>query len=236
MSSRCQVNVSILDINDNAPVFNGPYTFHVAENKPVGGLVGRVQATDRDSDNNGKVTYLGTTGTFNVDPNTGNITIVKSLDYETQSMYSLTVIAKDHGSTPKQTSVVVKVIVDDVNDNPPKFPHDMYNCSVAENMARGAGVCYVTADDPDSGSHGKLYYTLSGGNGNFAIHPVSTDFKFERYLENERGGSHIEKNVLAFDFVYFSKETTLCMEREQLQIAQDFDRSVCPHFGRHEMF
>lgn len=175
LSSKCVVHVTVIDVNDNAPTFNGPYTFHVTENKPTGTLVGQVTATDRDSGANGNVTYSGTTGVFKVEKTTGKITLLKVLDHEKQALYSLTVTAMDHGSSSKQSTTVVKVIVDDVNDNPPKFPKDMYNCSVAENMARGAAVCYVTAVDPDSGANGRLFYSVTGGNNKFTINSVSTD-------------------------------------------------------------
>lgn len=173
LSSRCQVNIAVLDINDNSPVFNGPYVFHIAENKDPNTFVGQVTATDRDSGNNGKVTYTGSTSEFHVDLTTGRITSLKILDYEKQTTYSLTITAKDHGSQPRQAVTVVKVMVDDVNDNPPKFPQDMYNCSVAENLEKGAGVCYVTAVDLDSGENARLHYSLTGGDNKFTINTVS---------------------------------------------------------------
>ncbi|KAK3739519.1 hypothetical protein QZH41_016191, partial [Actinostola sp. cb2023] len=190
LSSKCLVNVNITDVNDNAPVFNGPYTFHIAEDKPVGTLVGQVTAGDRDSGSNGKVTYSGSTASFTVEPTTGKIFLSKTLDYETQTSYSFTITAMDHGSPAKQTTTVVKVMVDDVNDNAPKFPQDMYNCSVAENMASRAGVCYVTAVDPDSGANGKLLYSLTGGDHKFAINPATGEITTTAPLDRETTGSY----------------------------------------------
>lgn len=165
--------INITDVNDNTPVFNGPYSLHVSEDKSVGYLVGQVTAADRDSGENGRITYTGSTDIFNIDPTSGKIKLSKQVDHETKSSYSLAVTASDHGSPPRSSSIVVKVIVDDVNDNSPKFLQDMYNCSVAENMVKGATVCYVTAVDPDSSANGQLRYTIAGGNGTFLINLVS---------------------------------------------------------------
>lgn len=55
-STRCKVNIRILDYNDNAPVFSKPfYNFKVPENSPIGQLIGTFQVTDADSDQNGRI-------------------------------------------------------------------------------------------------------------------------------------------------------------------------------------
>lgn len=44
------VVVHITDINDNPPVFGGPYDFSVPENEPAESIVGVVMVTDLDAD------------------------------------------------------------------------------------------------------------------------------------------------------------------------------------------
>lgn len=76
LSSLCQVLVSVLDINDNPPVFeHREYTASVSEDVSVGAQLLRVQAASRDSEANGEISYAIISGNehglFSVDPRTG---------------------------------------------------------------------------------------------------------------------------------------------------------------------
>lgn len=83
LSSLCQVVVSVLDINDNPPVFeHREYTATVAEDVSVGTQLLRVQAASRDSEANGEISYGIISGNehglFSVDPRTGMVTRVEA--------------------------------------------------------------------------------------------------------------------------------------------------------------
>lgn len=178
--SLADVKITISDVNDNKPLFDKPtYSASIDEDAPTGSSVVTVFATDADTGNNSEITYDIKTGNeegmFKLDDKTGEITLNQTLDHETKSSYALVVTASDHGSTPLTSSVDVMVIANDVNDNPPSFPKSLYNCTVAENLASGVAVCYVTASDPDSGANGQLFYSItSGDTGNaFVINTVS---------------------------------------------------------------
>lgn len=56
-SSVVQVNVIVVDKNDNEPSFNGQYSFEVKEDARVKETVGKVDASDPDYGNNGRVMY-----------------------------------------------------------------------------------------------------------------------------------------------------------------------------------
>lgn len=78
LSSLCQVVVSVLDINDNPPVFeHREYTATVSEDVTVGTQLLRVQAASRDSEANGEISYGIISGNehglFSVDPRTGMV-------------------------------------------------------------------------------------------------------------------------------------------------------------------
>lgn len=75
-SSLCEVVVSVLDINDNPPVFeHREYTASLSEDVAVGTQVVRVQAASRDADANGEISYSiisgNELGMFRVDPRSG---------------------------------------------------------------------------------------------------------------------------------------------------------------------
>lgn len=189
--SLVDVIITISDVNDNKPRFTQPsYSASIDEDESIGASVVKVSATDNDIGNNSKITYDikagNEQGEFKVDEKTGKITLNKTLDHETQSSYKLVVTASDHGSPPLTSSVDVMVTVNDVNDNPPSFPKSLYNCTVAENLASGVAVCYVTATDPDSGPNGQLFYSItSGDTGNaFVINTVSDKENTLHFEEN----------------------------------------------------
>ena len=57
--SDVSVAIDVIDVNDNAPVFTQKrYAVEIPENVAVGTEVLRVMASDRDSGENGRVTYL----------------------------------------------------------------------------------------------------------------------------------------------------------------------------------
>lgn len=76
LSSLCQVVISVLDINDNPPVFeHREYTASVSEDVAVGKQLLRVQAASRNTEASGDITYSIISGNehgmFSVDPRTG---------------------------------------------------------------------------------------------------------------------------------------------------------------------
>ena len=127
---------------------------------------------------NGRVLYSmsgDTGGMFTLNSNNGEITLAQVPDRETTPSYQLTLTASDQGSLSQSTSVPVVVIIDDLNDNAPKFRESLYSCQVAENLAGNIPVCNVKADDPDAGLNGQVSYSITAGNlgDAFAIDPVS---------------------------------------------------------------
>ena len=57
LKATTSVLVHIIDENDNGPVFQPGYTFHVSEAAVKNHQVGQVTATDKDAGPNGRVTY-----------------------------------------------------------------------------------------------------------------------------------------------------------------------------------
>lgn len=95
------INIRILDENDNNPVFlNETKDLTVRENSPMGFRIGTITATDADSGNYGKITYLmdkeSAQGKFLIDANVGTITVAADIDRETKDEYSLIVQAWDN--------------------------------------------------------------------------------------------------------------------------------------------
>ena len=80
---------------------------------------------------------------FLIDSLSGSITVKSKLDRETYAQYSLTVEAADSGVPSLSSSVVVTVMIGDVNDNPPMFSQQMFYGSIREDASTGSTVVKV---------------------------------------------------------------------------------------------
>ncbi|GFR86901.1 protein dachsous [Elysia marginata] len=146
--------VVIGDVNDNDPIFSqSQYTATVEETAEVGQEIIRVNATDKDADVNGRVTYSLQDGSqhigwFTVDPMTGAISTRATLDCEISPNPTLVVVATDGGDPPRIGSAQVTVSVRDVNDKEPEFETSFYSIKVAEN--RRVGDCILTVSTIES--------------------------------------------------------------------------------------
>uniref|UniRef100_A0A3Q3X6B7 Protocadherin-16 n=1 Tax=Mola mola TaxID=94237 RepID=A0A3Q3X6B7_MOLML len=145
--------VYVTDANDNPPVFRSPNAVSVMEDQPVGFVALYVMARDADQGENGRVTYSiqsgNTGGTFNLNPNTGSLSIFKPLDREEQDIFNLTIIAEDHGIPQHSSTQLLCVHVIDVNDEVPWFEESQYEAQISENQPPGTSVLTVSASDLD---------------------------------------------------------------------------------------
>ncbi|XP_075056154.1 protocadherin Fat 4 [Mixophyes fleayi] len=167
-----QVNVTVQDINDNPPVFSSSqYQARVEEDAPVGSSVLKVEATDRDDGDNAAIMYQLAEGTpFQIDPESGLVTIREPLDYESRRQYTLSIEAKDLGTPPLTGRAEAIVFLNDVNDNDPVvkfryFPATSRYASVDENAQVGTVVALLTVTDSDSPTaNGNVTVAILGGN------------------------------------------------------------------------
>nr|XP_013012142.1 cadherin-23 isoform X3 [Cavia porcellus] len=179
-AAEIPVYLEIVDVNDNNPIFDQPfYQVAILEDVPVGTVILTVTATDADSGNFALIEYsLGDgEGKFAINPITGDIYVLSSLDREKKDHYILTALAKDNpgdvASNRRENSVQVVIQVLDVNDCRPQFSKPQFSTSVYENEPAGTSVITMLATDQDEGSNGELSYSLEGP-GMEAFH-VDTD-------------------------------------------------------------
>ena len=93
---------------------------------------------------------------FEIDKNTGKITLKSALDYETTRSHIFTVEAlmvKPSGKTILISSASVKIKVLDYNDNKPVFNRPSYEATVSEGSDNGTIVIPLSATDNDTSSH-----------------------------------------------------------------------------------
>uniref|UniRef100_A0A8V5FS30 Uncharacterized protein n=1 Tax=Melopsittacus undulatus TaxID=13146 RepID=A0A8V5FS30_MELUD len=186
-----QVFINVTDANTHRPVFQSShYTVSVSEDKPIGTSIVTISATDEDTGENARITYIldDNIPQFRIDPDTGTITTLMELDYEDQASYTLAITAHDNGIPQKSDTTYVEILILDANDNAPHFLRDRYQGSVFEDVPLSTSVLQLSATDRDSGLNGRLLYTFQGGDdgdGDFYIEPTSGVIRTLRKLDRE---------------------------------------------------
>uniref|UniRef100_A0A665WYD0 Cadherin EGF LAG seven-pass G-type receptor 1a n=1 Tax=Echeneis naucrates TaxID=173247 RepID=A0A665WYD0_ECHNA len=186
-----QVFINVTDANTHRPVFQSAnYQVMLSEEKPVGSTVVVISATDEDTGENARITYVmeDNVPQFKIDPDTGSITTQMEIDYEDQASYTLAIVARDNGIPQKSDTTYVEIIILDANDNAPQFLRDMYQGTVLEDAPVYTSVLQISASDRDAGSNGRLSYTFQGGDdgeGDFFIEPYSGIIRTARKLDRE---------------------------------------------------
>uniref|UniRef100_A0A452G1P5 Protocadherin beta 15 n=1 Tax=Capra hircus TaxID=9925 RepID=A0A452G1P5_CAPHI len=159
-SGTTEVRILVLDINDNAPEFSqAHYQVQVLENSPVGALVVKVSARDLDTGTNGEVSYSlfyssqEMSPTFELNSLSGEVRLIKKLDFETVPSYDLDIDAFDGGGLSGKCSVSIEVV--DVNDNAPELTISSLTSPIPENSPE-TEVALFRIRDRDSGDNGKM--------------------------------------------------------------------------------
>ncbi|KAM9356568.1 protocadherin beta-11-like [Symphorus nematophorus] len=160
-SGTVNIDITVLDANDNGPVFNqSVYKATVMENSPRSTYVTTVNASDADFGSNSIVTYYfsdlnsGLGDLFTVDAKRGIISTKGVIDYEKDKKFELRIEAKDQGGLTDSSKVVIEVI--DVNDNTPTVSVMSFTSPVSEDSPSGTTIGIINVKDLDSGDNGQV--------------------------------------------------------------------------------
>ncbi|XP_069725660.1 protocadherin beta-15-like [Phaenicophaeus curvirostris] len=161
-SGSAEIRVVVLDANDNPPVFTQDrYVGQVLENAPEGTVVLSVVATDLDVGANGDISYQWgsqSSSAFEIDAKSGEINLMKPLDFEMTEKHEFSVQAMDGGGLSAICKVLVEVV--DVNDNAPELVVSSFSSPLPENTLPGTVVAFFTVRDRDAGANGKVTCAL----------------------------------------------------------------------------
>uniref|UniRef100_A0A4W5RPL4 Cadherin EGF LAG seven-pass G-type receptor 3 n=1 Tax=Hucho hucho TaxID=62062 RepID=A0A4W5RPL4_9TELE len=186
------IQVTVLDVNDNAPVFPADdFEVLVKENSAVGSVVAQITATDPDEGANAQIMYQIVEGNipeiFQMDIFSGELTSLIDLDYEARSEYVIVVQAT---SAPLVSRATVRIRLVDQNDNRPQLQdfQIIFNNFVSNrsNSFPSGGIGRVPAHDPDVSD--RLYYTIDRGNELhlLLLNHSSGEIRLSRKLDNNR--------------------------------------------------
>ncbi|KAJ8254969.1 hypothetical protein GJAV_G00199440 [Gymnothorax javanicus] len=195
------VDVHVLDINDNSPLCEQLlYTEVISENSPPGQFILKVSATDPDIGTNGQVSFTlhgPSADKFHLDPQTGELFTLAVLDREREVEYDLVAKATDGGGRSCQADV--RLMVQDMNDNPPRFSTNHYEVTVFDNTTVRTPIAVIYAKDPDTGINSEVVYSLLGRDRRyFSLDEFSGILRLERSLSDE-AQSRFELKVQATD-------------------------------------
>ncbi|XP_039181788.1 protocadherin Fat 3 isoform X9 [Crotalus tigris] len=193
LSSFATVTITVLDINDNPPVFERrDYLAAVPEDTSPNAEIIFVFATSKDIGTNAEITYLirsgNEKGKFQIDSKTGSISVIEALDFEMCKDFFLVIEAKDGGSPALSAVTTVNINVTDVNDNPPRFSQDVYSAVISEDASVGDSLIMLIAEDVDSPPNGQVSFSIISGdqNNEFSIDPGLGLIKVKNRLDRER--------------------------------------------------
>nr|XP_046263004.1 protocadherin alpha-6-like [Scatophagus argus] len=173
LSTFKTLNIQISDVNDNSPHFEqNPLQFYLSENNVAGASIFSVSASDNDVSDNAVISYHiargnDVTSFLNINPDNGQISALKSFDFETLKTFQFQVVATDSGTPSLSSNVTVNVFILDQNDNAPVILYPVSSNGSAEgveeiprNVNAGHLVTKVRAYDADIGYNGWLLFSL----------------------------------------------------------------------------
>ncbi|XP_040200833.1 protocadherin gamma-C5-like isoform X12 [Rana temporaria] len=168
-SGSCHITITVLDINDNPPMFEQSiYKINLKENIPLNTVILKLNATDLDEGANAEIEYSFDSHTsksarklFVLNSQNGEIYVNGSVDYEEIVFHELSIKAVDKGLPKLEGDCVVHIKIEDVNDNYPEISFASAINEIPENAPTGTVVGFINVQDKDSGKNGEIKLDLS---------------------------------------------------------------------------
>ncbi|XP_078518372.1 cadherin-related family member 4-like [Lissotriton helveticus] len=174
LTTKIPIFVTVTPVNQYPPVCGTLRSFTVNEDAPFDTVIGSVNATDKDYKFN-NVQYMISGGDSNnpplfyINPRSGEIHLLSSLDFEKRTTYNLVVQVVDLNNdilpdpkAQKTATCPITIQVQDINDNPPICNPPFYDVTIYSTLSIQAPILTLQCDDIDLNS--VLSYSVVGGN------------------------------------------------------------------------
>ncbi|KAI5942019.1 Protocadherin alpha-13 [Manis javanica] len=169
LTGSVRIQITVLDVNDNAPEFDKPgYKVVLFENVQNNTRVIQLNASDLDEGMNREISYgiriilpASDKCIFSINPETGEIRIHGKLDFEENNEYEIQVNAIDKGIPSMEGHCTVLVEVLDLNDNTPEVMITWLSLPVREDAQVGTVIALIRVSDLDSGANGQVTCSLT---------------------------------------------------------------------------
>ncbi|XP_027029217.2 protocadherin alpha-3-like isoform X10 [Tachysurus fulvidraco] len=197
-SGTLNLKVNVIDVNDNTPICGKSlYKAQIPEDSPSGTVVVTVTANDADEGLNKEIVYSfenndndGIFDLFDINSESGEITVKGKLDHEQNNAVEIRVQAKDRGITPRSAFCKILVEIIDVNDNAPEIMVTSLVNVLKEDVPDGTMVGLLAVKDKDSGKNGATSLNLKG----FLPFSLQNTYK-NRYSLNVKG--HLDRESVS---------------------------------------
>uniref|UniRef100_A0A8D2A6W9 Cadherin domain-containing protein n=1 Tax=Sus scrofa TaxID=9823 RepID=A0A8D2A6W9_PIG len=208
LTGSVQIQITILDVNDNAPEFDKPsYKVVLFENVPNDTRVIQLNASDLDEGPNREISYgirmilpVSEKRMFSINSETGEIRIYGKLDFEENNEYEIQVNAVDKGIPSMAGHCTVLVEVLDLNDNTPKVMVTSLSLPVREDAQMGTVIALISVSDRDSGANGQVTCSLTP---HVPFKLVST---FKNYYSLVLDGTLDRESVASYELVVTARD------------------------------
>nr|XP_014685144.2 protocadherin alpha-10 isoform X3 [Equus asinus] len=169
LTGTIELCITVLDVNDNAPVFDkAVQRVKLPENARNGTLVIRLNASDLDEGSNSHILYSfatdvspNTEASFRIDSASGEIRVNGKIDFEETKLWKLQIEAVDKGNPPMFGHCTILIEVLDINDNAPELLVTSLSLSVPEDASLGTVIALISANDRDAGGNGQVTCSLT---------------------------------------------------------------------------
>ncbi|XP_061690847.1 protocadherin beta-16-like [Syngnathoides biaculeatus] len=166
MSGTMLILITVLDANDNAPVFTQhTYKATVTENSAAGTIVATVSASDADSGSNAKISYSiqnmvgNLKNLFQINQENGEISLIGNVDFEKLRHFQLNLLASDDGGLTDSSKLMIDV--QDINDNTPIINIMSKSNVISEDAEINTVVTMINIEDLDSEENGNVNCFIS---------------------------------------------------------------------------
>ena len=183
LSSTATVIIQVISVDEYDPVIHLEHSglYHVLEDSSVGTVAVTVSATDLDSGPAGELVYSINRSSsdislhcpaelFEIDPTSGSLYLLSTLDRESESAYHCPLVVSSRQSNGRQTSDVLRLSVQNVNDVAPVCDRNLIVVEIFEDVAVDTSVCSFTCQDDDSPV---LTYSIASPSTPFSVIPSS---------------------------------------------------------------
>ncbi|KAL4230909.1 hypothetical protein ACF0H5_011284 [Mactra antiquata] len=214
-SATLVVTVTIGDENDNYPEFSkSSYNVTINENIPQNSVIATLTATDKDINENGRISFRirdrqSNVDTikrlFRLDDTSGELSVISELTKEPAEYYEFIVEAIDNGKVPLMNQTTVMITVNDVENYPPTIEVNLLSpghigfVDIEENQPTEVFVAHVNVEDYDKGE-----------NGQFSCHVPNELFALEKFLG--RGFKIVVDGLLDREDISMHNVTVVCQD------------------------
>ena len=185
LTATASVTVSVLDENDNTPMFiDFPTHLNWIENVTHEEVITVISAVDADSGTNAALEYsIVNDVLLRIDPSTGELFVLPGLDREQQIIHTVSVLVSDQGSEPNSYQSDITLTLLDINDNIPILVQSVFTVD-----ERVSGLVFrLQYRDADDGEYGRANFHMlfNDTDERFSVNSASGDVMLTAPLDFE---------------------------------------------------